>query len=82
MLNKINILIIFFISFIIIGCSTKTEYKHIYIPTKCEIDMPKKPIYKDDEVLFARDLTIYSLLLECKLHFCLTGEIKKECLNE
>ena len=44
--------------------------------------MPIKPTYQNDQVSFARDLVIYSLSLECKLHFCKTGEIKKECLDE
>ena len=80
MLSKI--INIFIISFIIVGCSTKVEYRDIYIPTKCDVDMPNKPTYQNDQVSFARDLVIYSLSLECKLHFCKTGEIKKECLDE
>ncbi|HEC1823340.1 TPA: hypothetical protein R1765_001964 [Campylobacter coli] len=52
---KIYKFLLLVLSFVFIGCGTTrtiyiTEYKDKYIPIKCEVVMPKKPIYYKNNV--------------------------------
>lgn len=67
-----------------LGCTAKTitdtvyvtEYKDVYIPVKCEIDIPQKPVYIEGEAfpsLINRILKSYDEL-ENLLEYCRGGK--------
>lgn len=58
------------------GCSTKpeiitrTEYQNVYMPVKCEVDMPTKPNFDENNLDSAKGIAKYyqeveRLLMEC-----------------
>ena len=56
------------------SCS-KVVYKDVYIPTKCNIEMPKKPRFYEPKnlneyILLLKDTLEYSEKLEKSLQFC------------
>lgn len=65
------------ILFLFTGCSTKI----IYVPTKCKIDIPKRPIFKSAHSdSYLSDIKqnmilegIYTKELEKALNFCVRG---------
>lgn len=69
-------LILVFFFFVLVGCSTKVEYREIYIPTKCEIperEKPKKENFKDFTE-FQAHLRAYYKNIESDLYFCRNGK--------
>ncbi|AFI05670.1 hypothetical protein [Helicobacter cetorum] len=60
------------ILFILSGCYR--VYKPIYIPTKCEIEMPTRPTLSSTEISEnMKALLIYTETLEKDLQFCIKG---------
>lgn len=53
------------------GCATKKEL--VYIPTKCDADMPQAPIYKrgHNEASAVVEILQYTEKLEKTLEFCI-----------
>lgn len=76
--------IVFFISiillilFLLTGC-TRVEYKPVPVPVKCEITLKEKPTTSRYDVNYLKSVLIYADEMECDLHFCVTGEVKKNC---
>lgn len=72
------------ISLFFISCSTTiTIPEKVYIPIKCEIELPKEPTNNaKDELdyegilLNAKDIKTYTEVLEYDLKFCIKGELK------
>lgn len=62
------IIIIFFM----IGCADKQK-EAVYIPTKCKIAMPKKPMPQDSISKSVIEVLKYSETLEKDLEFCVNG---------
>lgn len=61
-----------------VSCS-KVVYKDVFIPTKCEIEMPQKPTYAEPKNLYEYNELLsnelkYSEALESALHFCIKGD--------
>lgn len=71
MLSKIIVGV--FIVVILVGCATKKEL--VYIPTKCEVDVPKAPKYtkgkSEDKAVV--EILKYTEQLEKIVKFC-TGD--------
>lgn len=74
-LRIINLIIIFIIGYFLIGCSatpvTKTEYKYVNVPVKCEVVMPIKPpstgdVIKDNLLIMQYADETKAALLKCK----------------
>lgn len=61
--------------FLIVGCADKQK-EAVYIPTKCKVDMPKKPIQRDSTSQSVIEILQYSELLEKDLDFCVNGKIE------
>lgn len=59
------IIIIFFM----LGCADKQK-EAVYIPTKCKITMPKKPMPQDSPSKSVIEILKYTELLERDLEFC------------
>lgn len=72
-------LILLALPFLLIGCG-QPEYiyqpKEVYIPTKCDLPMPERPIL-DKNSTGVKELAIYAEELECTLHKC-RGEVCKK----
>lgn len=62
------IIIIFFM----LGCADKQK-EAVYIPTKCKITMPQKPIPQDSPSKSVIEILKYTELLERDLEFCVNG---------
>ncbi len=58
--------------FLIVGCADKQK-EAVYIPTKCKIAMPKKPIPQDSTSKSVIEVLKYSESLEKDLEFCVNG---------
>lgn len=72
-----TILIIAFISLIILfnGCSNKTQIVEKLVPTRCDIEIPERPILNSSyEPENLQKLMIYSDKLHSALIFCVKGE--------
>lgn len=70
-----TILIVIFVIialFLIVGCADKQK-EAVYIPTKCKIAMPKKPMPKDSTSKSVIEVLKYSEALEKDLEFCVNG---------
>lgn len=72
---------VFFSISCLCGCATNTIYKDVYIPTQCNITKPSKPPLSSFVVENTRNAIIYTKKLECALDFCISGEIKAECVE-
>lgn len=59
------IIIIFFM----LGCADKQK-EAVYIPTKCKITMPQKPMPQDSPTKSVIEILKYTELLERDLEFC------------
>ena len=59
------IIIIFFM----LGCADKQK-EAVYIPTKCKITMPQKPMPQDSPSKSVIEILKYTELLERDLEFC------------
>ena len=68
-----NLLIILFVCFFVTGCYKNDICLPTYIPTKCEIELPKRPIKNGNEIIDTKNMLIYTELLEFNLRFC-TGQ--------
>lgn len=62
------IIIIFFM----LGCADKQK-EAVYIPTKCKITMPQKPMPQDSPSKSVIEILKYTELLERDLEFCVNG---------
>lgn len=58
--------------FLIVGCADKQK-EAVYIPTKCKIAMPKKPMPQDSTSQSVIEVLKYSEALEKDLEFCVNG---------
>lgn len=67
------VLVSVMIILILSGCIDK-QAQAVYIPTKCKIDMPKKPIQRDSTSQSVVEILQYSELLEKGLEFCVNGK--------
>lgn len=64
-------LLIPFVIFFITGCTKHTIYTPTYMPTKCDIELPQRPIRNGNEVIDMQNALIYTELLEFNLKFCI-----------
>ncbi|AQW81362.1 hypothetical protein [Campylobacter pinnipediorum] len=71
---------IFVVVFLIIlaGCAdkqviVKTEYKDVYVPVKCKVELPNKPAFDEKNPQTAKELSKYYKQIEILL---------KECIDE
>lgn len=68
----------FYMCLFYVSCSN-VVYKEVYVPTKCDIEMPDKPPYYEPQTLndftqlLASELK-YSEMLENSLNFCIFGD--------
>lgn len=60
--------------FLLIGCTTKTEYQEVFIPTKCDIPYPILQNPTNDVIQNQRQLILYTKELEFALNCCIKGE--------
>lgn len=71
-----KILAFLLFALLFVGCSakpeviTKTIYKDVYVPVKCQVKMPKKPKFEPENLSSAKELAVYyrqveALLMEC-----------------
>lgn len=58
------------------GCSTKThtEYQPVYIPMKCNINIPEAPEYDEDVIITNINILNYAEKLKVALDICVNGE--------
>lgn len=56
------------------GCSQRVIYKDVLVPTKCDVEMPKRPILSGDVLLDIKEALKHSEILESNLRFCIKGE--------
>ncbi len=54
------------------GC-TRTLYKEVYVPTKCEVPATPKPTYTGKLEEDLRNLLIYDEVIQKDLEFCTQG---------
>lgn len=72
--------VFFFLSLFLFGCSAKEQVvykqdiKEVYIPVKCNIDMPVKPAPAGDTVKDNINIIAYSKEVEQALKACIKGE--------
>lgn len=67
--------ILLFLPLLFLGCSTlvRTEIQEVYIPVRCDAELPTKP--KDDGSFeSAKNLTIYYIEIEQILKDCVKGK--------
>ena len=74
------LLTLFAFLLLINGCATRVIYKEVKVPIKCNIDLPKKPLIKETDLITSfKEFLIYSEVLEEDLKFCVgIVEDKKE----
>lgn len=56
-----------------LACAPKVIYKEVFIPVKCEVTPPKKPVFNPAHNALSENLSnifIYVELLEKDLYFC------------
>lgn len=64
------------LAFMFIGCATEVQVpEKVYVPTRCQIEMPTPPTNTGDPVTNTTNLLIYTELLETNLEFCVNGTI-------
>ena len=66
------VMLMFIFMFFVLGCADKQK-EAVYIPTKCKIAMPKKPMPKDSTSKSVIEVLKYSEALEKDLEFCVNG---------
>lgn len=59
-------------AFVMGGCTKYAQKEAVYIPTKCDIQMPAKPYPRDNQSTAQRvgEILIYTEQLESGLKFC------------
>lgn len=55
------------------GCA-KVVYKDVYVPVKCNIEMPLKPVLSGDLLSDFANALKHSEILEKDLNFCIKGD--------
>lgn len=72
-----NIILVIIAAFVLGGCSRYAQKEAVYIPAKCDIQMPAKPYPRDNQSTAQRvgEILIYTEQLESGLKFC-TQETK------
>lgn len=76
---KSAIVILFISALFVSGCANKYATKEaVYIPVKCDIQMPARPYPKDGQTTQQKigEILIYTEELESGLNFCVNGENK------
>lgn len=66
------VILMIVIIFFMLGCADKQK-EAVYIPTKCKIAMPKKPMPQDSTSQSVVEVLKYSEALEKDLEFCVNG---------
>lgn len=66
------VMLMFIFIILISGCAEKQK-EAVYIPTKCKIAMPKKPMPQDSTSQGVIEVLKYSEALEKDLEFCVNG---------
>lgn len=74
--NKIYFFI--FLSYIVlfVGCSAKapqTTIQKVYIPVKCDVKLPEKPLFDPADPDSLKGLIIYYIQIENLLKGCING---------
>ena len=70
----------FFLTLFLFGCSAKEQVvykqniKEVYVPVKCNVDIPKKPAPAGDTVKDNINIIAYSKEVEQALKACIKGE--------
>lgn len=69
--------IIFCMLLVISGCCnkeivTQIQTQEVFIPVKCDVSMPKKPIF-DKSPKGVKELMEYYIQVESRLKFCIGG---------
>lgn len=59
------------LSLLLISCTNRVVYKEVLVPTKCDIDMPSRPILSGDLVKDYVKAMQHSEVLENGLKFCI-----------
>lgn len=71
-------LVFFFLALMLFGCSPKTIYKQnikeVYIPTKCNANVPEKPTPTGNAVNDNINITAYARELEQTVLLCTKGD--------
>lgn len=52
---------------------TKTEYRDVLVPVRCNVSVPPRPEYNPDPVMGVVDLCEYAEKLEALLNVCAGG---------
>ncbi|MGG7074638.1 hypothetical protein U5B43_10420 [Campylobacter sp. 9BO] len=77
-IRKMVFIVLLFLALILIGgCAKKQEsisFKEIYVPVKCEVELPSKPKFNPNEPQTARDLAQYFMQVEELLKGCVGGK--------
>lgn len=68
--------VVFLILPFLFCCGCFTKYEPVYVPTKCEIEIPKRPKQIRGNAYNVKQIIEYSEKLEYNLKFCIYGEIK------
>lgn len=73
--RKIVFIILLTLIVLLSGCAkpetiTKTIYKDVYIPVRCEIEMPVKPKFNRLDPASAKELAMYYQQIEALLKGC------------
>lgn len=72
--------VFFFLSLFLFGCSAKEQVvykqdiKEVYMPVKCNVDVPRKPAPAGDTVKDNINIIAYSKEVEQALKACIKGE--------
>ena len=56
------------------GCAKKVVYKDVYVPIKCNVEMPLKPVLSGNLINDFASALKHSEMLEKDLNFCIKGE--------
>ena len=75
MKNNLIFLFVLVISVTLAGCASKdaqvmTEYKEIYVPVKCQIKLPQKPIFNPSNPESLKETIGYCMHIETLLKGC------------
>lgn len=72
--------VFFFLSLFLFGCSAKEQVvykqntKEVFIPVRCQVEIPAKPAPTGDTVKDNINITAYSKEVEQALKACIKGE--------
>lgn len=68
-----SVFIIFYIC-TLAGCAKRVVYKDVYVPTKCDLELPQKPRLSGDLIMDMVKAMEHSEILEKDLTFCIKGK--------